>query len=224
MILRWMFHHAGSIAKWLMLGLLLYAVAGFLGSLVPLPGERRAVAGTQIFVVSNGVHTDFCLPIQHPLMDWRGLFPPETLFPGREVKYLSFGWGDRAFFLETPRWSDLKAQTALKAVFAPSKAALHLTPWSQQPQVHTQCRQLFLSDDQYKRLCAYLLQTIPLHSEGLPLLIGQGYGGGDLFFEANGRYHLFQTCNEWTSRGLHEAGIQTAFWAPFARSVMIHLP
>ena len=34
----------------------------------------------------------------------------------REVRYIVFGWGGRAFYLETPTWSELKAAPVLKAV------------------------------------------------------------------------------------------------------------
>ena len=224
MIIRWLIGHFWKFAKWLLFGVVAYLLAGIAGSLAPLGGEARSSAGIQVFVVSNGVHTDLCLPINNAIKDWRGTFPPQTAFPGREVAYLCFGWGELNFFVNTPRWSDLTAKTALRAILWPSAAAMHVTPWSQEPLVNTRCRRIFLSEDQYRRLCGYIEESFALSESGMVQDLGKGYGGGDKFYAAIGAYHLFNTCNEWTSRGLHLTGIQTALWAPFAQSVMLHLP
>ncbi len=224
MIIRWMLRRFWKFIKWILLGIGLYAVVAFCLGLIPLPGEAKPELGVLIFVVSNGVHTDFCLPVEHPLQDWRGLFPLEREFPGKEVRYLSIGWGDLEFFTKTPTWDDLKISTALQAAFWPSKSALHITPRSQEPQINTRCRRLFLSEDQYRRLCTFIKEHIILAEDGTASRIQAGYGGGDMFYHAKGTYHLIRTCNEWTSQGLHRAGIQTALWAPFPLSVMVHLP
>ncbi len=224
MILRWLVRHTWKILKWLATGIGLYLLLGFLGSLIPLQGEEAEEAGTQVFVVSNGVHTDICIPLSNPYQDWTQVFNIRETFPGRQVRYLCFGWGDQNFFVHTPTWADLTPKTALKAVLWPSKTAIHLTAWSHAPEVHTRCRRLFLSQDQYRRLCRFLLDHLTLDDQGQPIQVGNGYSGSDAFFAAEGHYHLLRTCNEWTSEALRKAGIQTALWAPFAQSVMVHLP
>ncbi|MCK5672703.1 MAG: DUF2459 domain-containing protein, partial [Spirochaetales bacterium] len=42
---------------------------------------------------------------------------------------------------------------------------------------------------------------------------------GSIFFEASGLYSLFNTCNNWTSRGLRKSGINTHLWTPFTWGV-----
>ena len=224
MIIRWIVQHTWKLLKWLAVGIVLYGIAGLLGSLIPIQGEEPEAVGVQIFVVSNGVHTDICLPVSNSLQNWHQTFDVDAVFPGRTVRYLCFGWGDLNFFVNTPTWADLTPKTALKALLWPSQTAIHLTAWSQEPDVHTRCRRLFLSEEQYLRLCSFLASQIALDDNGRPIPVGQGYSGSDAFFLANGSYHLFRTCNEWTSEGLREAGVQTALWAPYAQSVMVHLP
>lgn len=224
MIIRWLTRHSWKILKWFLTGTALYLLAGILCSLIPLQGEKPKSIGVQVFVVSNGVHTDICLPIRNNIQDWRDLFPLEEEFPGRTVRYLCFGWGDLNFYVNTPSWADLKVRTSLKAIFWPSETALHVTPWSNEPEVHTRCRRLFLSEDRYRKLCDFIEAHLLLESTGGAHRIRRGFGGGDAFYQSKGSYHLLRTCNEWTSEALHVAGVQTAIWAPFAQSVMMHLP
>lgn len=224
MIIRWIARHSWKLVKWLFVGTALYLVIAVFTSLIPLRGEEPAQVGVQVFVVSNGVHTDICVPVSNSLKDWRNTFSLQEEFPGRTVNHLCFGWGDLGFYVNTPTWSDLSPRTALKAMLLPSQTAMHVTPWSHEPEVHTRCRRLFLSNEQYRRLCAFIEEHIQLDEAGKVSRVGRGYGGGDAFYLANGSYHLFRTCNEWTSEALHEAGVQTGIWSPFAQSVMVHIP
>ena len=41
--------------------------------------------------------------------------------------YISIGWGDKGFYLDTPTWAELKLSTALIAGFGLGNAALHIT-------------------------------------------------------------------------------------------------
>ena len=224
MIIRWLARHSWKILKWFLTGIALYFLVGLIASLIPMKGDEPSQIGVEVFVVSNGVHTDICLPVSNNIQDWRSLFSLEKEFPGRSVTYLCFGWGDLNFYVNTPTWADLKAKTAIKAILWPSKTALHVTPWTHEPEVHTRCRRLFLSEEKYKALCNFIEVHIELKEDETVDRIGRGFGGGDAFYRASGSYHLFRTCNEWTSEALHVAGIQTPVWAPFAQSVMMHLP
>ncbi|MCB2083351.1 MAG: DUF2459 domain-containing protein, partial [Sphingomonadaceae bacterium] len=51
-----------------------------------------------------------------------------------------------------------------------------------------------------------------------------GYADYDVFYDAPGTYHLGNTCNQWTSDMLAEAGIKTGWWTPFPGGVMKWVP
>ena len=51
-----------------------------------------------------------------------------------------------------------------------------------------------------------------------------GYGRQDVFYEAPGHYTARNTCNQWTSDRLAEAGVRTGWWTPFAGGVMKWVP
>ena len=89
--------------------LLAYLLAAFtLGSIVLTP-ERHGRRDITLYLLDNGVHTDLALPLANDTYDWTTFIRPEdardTAFA---PAYVAFGWGDRAFYLETPHWRDLK--------------------------------------------------------------------------------------------------------------------
>lgn len=217
------------IFKWTALGLLgLVVLYGALAVVLPRiavnPDHRPPERGIEIFLVSNGVHVDFVVPARSAVRDWTQELPPswfERVDPFHD--HLSFGWGDKGFYLETPTWSDLRFSVAFKAAFFLSSAALHVT-WCWRPRTGERCRSLRLTDEQYRSLCDWLLASFQRDESGaLRRIDHAGYGPHDRFFEANGTYSLVRTCNEWTGAGLREIGVKTGVWTPFAGDVLRHL-
>ena len=51
-----------------------------------------------------------------------------------------------------------------------------------------------------------------------------GYSVHDIFYDARGTYHLGNTCNQWSSDRLAEAGIKTGWWTPMTGGVMKWVP
>jgi Protein of unknown function (DUF2459) len=105
------------------LGLLLAvaALTATLGMLVPRPLWRAAAASPaatrHILVLNNPIHTDIAIPVDDSVRQ-RFHFLVDAGIPAdsREVRYIVFGWGGRAFYLETPTWSELKVVPVLKAL------------------------------------------------------------------------------------------------------------
>ncbi|MDK7354048.1 DUF2459 domain-containing protein, partial [Rothia aeria] len=50
------------------------------------------------------------------------------------------------------------------------------------------------------------------------------YGEDDAFYEANGKYSIFYTCNTWTNNVLKKAGLKASFWAAFDDGLMSQYP
>ncbi|MBP2314049.1 DUF2459 domain-containing protein [Azospirillum soli] len=83
------------------------------------------------------------------------------------------------------------------------------------------CGALMLRDGQYRALVDYVRGSFRRDGGGAVMpLPGSGYGPTDLFYEAVGRYSLYDTCNEWTAKGLRAAGVTVGAWAPFEGGVM----
>src|SRR5690606_39696974 len=58
----------------------------------------------EVFVRTNGVHTELCLPTDHGEFCWTNVLPVDDFNAPESIEYLSVGWGDKGFFLETPTW------------------------------------------------------------------------------------------------------------------------
>ena len=46
-------------------------------------------------------------------------------------------------------------------------------------------------------------------------IVCKPYGKSDKFYEANGTYNLFYTCNTWTNNSLKSAGLKACAWTLF---------
>jgi uncharacterized protein (TIGR02117 family) len=180
----------------------------------------------EIAVLHNGMHADLVLPLQTAQHNWWELLSPDDF--ARDVsdfRYASFGWGNRAFYLETPTWSEVRVTTVAKALMGVGDSALHIDLLYGLPATGARCRRIWVSGEQYGRLVDGVRGTFALTDGGqLRVIPGIRYYDSDAFYEAVGRYHLFRTCNVWTSGVLRASGVRTGWWTPFADSVFAQLP
>jgi uncharacterized protein (TIGR02117 family) len=212
--------------------LALLALVGLYGGLalllprIPLhPEWRNPALGIPVFIESNGVHTDFVVPVRTATIDWSQHFPTSFVEEaGGTFECLSFGWGDRGFYLETPGWEDLRFGVAFKAVFFLGTTAMHVTWYRWPPLARDDCRELHLAPEQYRKLADYILASFAKGADGRVVPIDHpGYTPHDRFFVANGTYSLIHTCNGWTGAGLDAIGVRTGLWTPFAGDVLRQL-
>jgi conserved hypothetical protein len=204
--------------------ILLYLTAAVVLTLIPSGHATSVENGVTIFIRTNGVHTDFVLPANRTEVDWTQYIKKENFKYIYDPEYITFGWGDKGFYIETPEWSDLKASTAFKALFFLSTTAMHVSYLSEEPALDKDCRKLVLSEYQYNKLIEYILASFKKDKAGNVILIpGKGYSSNDNFYEANGTYSLFKTCNSWLNIGLKRIGVKTATWAPFDKCIFYHL-
>jgi len=187
--------------------------------------ERTQPVAVNAYVHSNGVHTDFVFPIRAEGVDWSLAFPAGH-FPKipADAAFIAIGWGDREFYLNTPRWQDLTAGRALQALSGSGRSLLHVT-YLRQSDLREGSRSLPLSAAQYASLVKYVDAALVRSASGQGVNVpGQHYGADDAFYEARGSYSLFTTCNVWIGRGLRQAGVKVSAWTPLASQVMWHLP
>ena len=77
---------------------------------------------------------------------------------------------------------------------------------------------------QLRLLQEYVISSFKAGSNHMPVVIPvPGYGSGDFFFEAEGRFSILKPCNEWTNEGLRKAGIRCAAWSPFDKAIFYQL-
>ena len=180
------------------LGLYL-AAAAILGHIPANRDWAEPKTGITIFIQTNGVHTGIVLP-------------------AGPHKWRAFGWGDRDFYLNTPRWQDIRPGTAVAALVGSGDTLVHVDDLDDfLPDENW--RPLRLRADEYARLRAYIAATLKPGGKPIP-----GYTARDRFYPARGRYSALVTCNVWTGRALTAAGIRTGIWTPFSGDVMRWVP
>jgi uncharacterized protein (TIGR02117 family) len=212
---------ARAVLAGLALALGLFMLVAWIGSSLPRNGDWREPArGIEIMVETNGVHTQIVMPLVTPEKDWRPDFPAADLpTPNRPYTHVSVSWGERAVFLDTPTWSDLSPLTAVQAL-AGGDGLLHVAHYVR-PAPDDDARVLRLRPAEYRRLVrAVEREVLPTSARATY----PGYARYDVFYDAPGTYHLGNTCNQWTSDTLAEAGVRIGRWSPFAGGVMKWVP
>lgn len=176
--------------------------------------------GNKIYIRTDGIHTDFILPVRNQLKNWHKIAPLHDLrIKDTSYSFVAFGWGDQGFFLNTPQWSDLKFSTAFDALFYRGKTAIHVV-FQSEPSTGKLCKQLFISDAQYYKLATYIERSFKKERSGLPICIrNRGYWDHDAFYEAKGKYSLFSTCNSWINGGLKYSGLPACLWTPLSYGI-----
>ncbi|AOH82947.1 hypothetical protein AWL63_02095 [Sphingomonas panacis] len=206
-----------NVCVGLVLLVLGYAGAGLIGGAIPTNTSWREPAdGVRIQVSSNGVHTGLIVPLVAAGVDWRDLIRPEDLADPLYANYpaITIGWGERAFYLETPTWADVKPLTVLAAALGTDSVVAHVDhlPW---PTPDPDSRVITLRPQEYRRLAAFIRASFAPRGWHRT-----GYFRNDAFYAARGRYSALRTCNAWTGDALRYAGVRVGAWTPFPTTVM----
>ncbi|MFN8257938.1 MAG: TIGR02117 family protein [Bacteroidales bacterium] len=196
----------------------LYFLIASITTIVPVNKNFVEIKnGTAIYVSSNGVHTDIIVPVESECMNWKSFLKLKT-----DYKFIAFGWGDKEFYMNTPTWADLKIKTALKAAFLFDESVLQVRGIDYKPKESKNTIRIFLSDKQLNELNNYIYTSFKINDLTEPVEIKISESSYH-YFEAEKRYSVFFTCNNWTSKGLKLAGIKNSLWAPFDWSVLFYL-
>ena len=201
--------------------LFLYLTIAIYGAVIPV-GNLDKKGDITIYVQTNGVHTDVCLPVITAQMNWLEFIPCEDFPEDASFDYIVVGWGDKGFFLDTPTWAELKVSTALNAAFLPSPTAMHVG-YIAEPKEDDEHIRVQISKNDYARMVRYVKNSFRLKNGHVDLIAQGGYTKYDKFYEAKHSYHMFRTCNIWTNEALKSAHIKTGIFALFPDGIMDHL-
>lgn len=199
-----------------LLVMLVYFIVALIGSIIPVNTDQPRDGEITIYLRTNGVHTDFILPVENEIINWKEFIPTTAILSKRgNFKYISFGWGDLEFYQQTEEWSDLRFPVAFQAVFLESPSALHV---SLEPAIRLEMPAVAVqvTKEQYQRLVEYIVFSFEKDFAGHPKPVeGLHYNQHDAFFHAKGSLHFFYTCNTWVNDGLKYAGLRACLWTPF---------
>ena len=210
----------------LLLALGLYGLLAAAGTLIPTnTAFAPAPGGTTVFVSTNGFHTDVILTLDRRLENCFAVAADPALGErARHDSYVSYGWGDKDFYMQSYHGNFPSFATVLDAMLVPGESLMHVTFLRKAPSAGPDVKAVQLSDAQYGRLVAFVTASFRREEGKLAKLDQPGYGASDSFYRATGRYHLFNTCNAWTGDALREAGVKVSWWTPLESSVFFYLP
>lgn len=211
----------------ILLFIITYFISAYTLSYIPVNSsftqcERDAI---EIYILTNGVHTDIVVPMKNKYKDWSVVVNPANTKSGSSrANFVAFGWGDKGFFLNTPTWGDLKFSTAFNAMFFLSTTAMHVSFYESMRE-SASCRKICISKENYLKMINYINESFATDPSGnFKLIKGASYGKNDSFYDANGTYNLFFTCNTWANSGLKAADLKACLWTPFDKSIFDKYP
>lgn len=202
----------------------IYVVSVFLISKISVNSDvSQKGKAVEIFILSNGVHTDIVVPVVNEIKDWtKEIQFQQTKSKDSLADFLAFGWGDKGFYLETPEWSDLKASVALKAATGLSSSAMHTTFYKSLNE-NENCKKINISNEEYQKLVSFISDSFKRDSnQNVEWISGHSYGKNDAFYEAKGSYNLFYTCNTWANNALKSANQKASLWTVYDKGIFYH--
>lgn len=164
------------------------------------PGHRSGPS-REIFIASHGWHTGIILPADLVNGDLPQL---ERRFG--TPAYYEFGWGDKGFYQS----KKITFGLALRAIFTPTDTVMHVVAVPRHPARYFHKSRVIpirLSDTQLVGLRRFLTSSFRRTDTGDIISLKNGLYGDSQFYQAVGRYYLFNTCNVWTAKGLKSAGM-----------------
>jgi uncharacterized protein (TIGR02117 family) len=164
--------------------------------------HEPSVARTEaIYIINHGWHTGFVIPassIQTQIPKLKDRFP--------NTPYLEIGWGDKGFY----QADEITVGLALQAMFWSSGSVIHavaVPEWVTNYFSHAKVEKLCLTAAEYAALIQFIADSFYKNASRQIVALTTGRYGDSQFYEANGTYHLMNTCNKWTAQGLQHAGI-----------------
>ena len=162
--------------------------------------QGQSLSSQSVYIVSHGWHTGIVYPRERLLEYAPGL---KKRFPAGD--YLEIGWGDKGFY----QAQEITAGITLKALFWPTETVVHVVAVPRSPHrsfPNSQVRQVCLDQPQIESLGRFLASSFARDQANQMVATRKGIYGDSEFYPGVGSFHLFNTCNKWTAKGLESAG------------------
>lgn len=154
-----------------------------------------------VTVVSHGWHTSLVVPA--PLL-MASLPRLGERFDG--AAYIEIGWGDQGFY----QASEITLGLALNALLWPTASVIHAVAVPNDVRaffVNSETQRLCLTEQQLVSVIDFIVASFAIDKHGKVQPLQQGIYGNSQFYRASGSYHMLNTCNTWTARGLQAIGM-----------------
>ena len=208
----------------LVLMVIVYLFATIVGAVLPDHADtgRAPGEGRQIYLLTTALHADYAIPVD-PQIRRRFAWLGDAGLPmeNPELRYLVFGWGSKAFYTTAAQYTDIRPGPTFTAVTG-DQSVMHVVP-AGDISGNANAYPVKLPPGGLDRLLDFVEQSFAGGPDDPQWLADMGFGMGDEFFAANGRFDIFRPCNIWAADGLREAGLSTGRWTPTTFSLILGL-
>ena len=190
-------------AKWKYVLLLLVGWVGFDG-LGHERGNPIDQNGERLLIIDHGLHVGLVFE-RSALEIFGGVNAQALLLQFPQADWFEFGWGDKGFYQGAASLSDVSFPMAARALFWPTKTVMHVATGSGDAALV-----FAVAAPVALMLSAGATQEMLAGVEGgfaSMVPTGAGLYAISRFYPGRGRYHVFQTCNNWASQILRRGGI-----------------
>lgn len=188
----------------------------------PTPATVNPAGPTRTIIVLEGLlHTDILLPAD-PDVRARFAFLRHGPVPldHPNLRWLSVGWGSRAFYTTAGTYADIEPGAVWRAVTGDT-AVMRVVGL---PEIDQRgLRSVVLSAEGFERLLDHVDASFVADPGGRPFAVDASLAPNDAFYVATGRFSLLNPCNEWTRRALLSAGVPAGRWTPTTHSLALAL-
>ncbi len=186
-----------------------YVLIAVLVSYIPVNTSKSNINKDKtIFLHSNGIHLSVIFKIDEVSSELkRDMKIPNS------VNFVSYGWGNKDFYLKVPTWDHFKIKYAFQAFFrnGPTLVDVVLLENKQSDWITIQ-----VSNEAFEKLSTYIFNAFELDDYGNKISIQQDlYPATQLLFKAKGSYSPVKTCNTWVNTGFKQSGLKASLWTLF---------
>ncbi|MGD8912517.1 MAG: TIGR02117 family protein [Candidatus Thiodiazotropha sp.] len=155
----------------------------------------------EVYVVSHAWHTGFVIQSSKVY----------EVIPSLEKRFgnsanIEFGWGDRKFY----QAKEITTGLAIRAIFWPTETVVHAVAVPENVRgyfANSQIELLCLNHNELSSLVKFISNSFSKNRWGEVELLAKGIYGDSQFYKGAGDYHMLNTCNEWTAKGLKSIGM-----------------
>ncbi len=222
MVLKWLSKYNRRIFGGILLIISLLLISAFIPR--KWGNYSKKACDYQICVVNTGFHSNILIPTKNNAYNWHNYLSIDKIGIDavNNYKYLSFGWGDRDFYMTISSISDFNFYTIFKAAFLPTSSVMYVRGYQSLPQ-NTDFKCIYTNKANYLRLTKFIEASFKLDRNHRKIRIANGYTSSAGFYAAKGNYSIFRTCNTWTGDALRKADINTPVWDSLSSAIMFHL-
>lgn len=177
---------------------LVYLVLCIIVPIFKLGDKKKIKKGKEFFIIKDAIHADFLFSSTIT----------KKIFKTKK-KYTIIGWGDRKIFLETKKWSELKAEDFLKAFYGLNKTVLRVEFTNKIPK-NKKVKSYKTNDIEI------LINHIKQSFVNKKITKKKQYYQVGEFYESKLKYNCITNCNNWVNTGLRKCRLSNRIWAPIS--------